>query len=167
MGSIPRLLSAAVHFRGLPFDTSHTISSTERPASVRCTEKPEHGPCWTDAHVRARARTHNSGRAEFHSDDISRSWLSPAIRMNGMWIHRTNNWILVKAMQALLAKGAISHNTQLVGISYDARTGRHALINTRKRRYYASERSGEARTGGALVLPAWGAIASRLGSRNS
>src|SRR5579884_2755957 len=56
--------------------------------------------------------------------------------------HRTNNWIVVKAMQELLREGKLSRDTQLVvDVVYGAMPGRHAPYRYEK---YVLHVSGEA-----------------------
>lgn len=53
--------------------------------------------------------------------------------------HRTNNWIVVKAMQELLHEGRLSRNTQLiVDVSYGPIPGRHAPYRYQKVHLYVS-----------------------------
>lgn len=53
--------------------------------------------------------------------------------------HRTNNWIVVKAMQELLHQGRLSRNTQLiVDVSYGPVPGRHAPYHYQKVHLYVS-----------------------------
>ena len=53
--------------------------------------------------------------------------------------HRTNNWIVVKAMQELLHQGVISQDTKLVvDVSYGPIPGRHAPYHYEKQTFYVS-----------------------------
>jgi hypothetical protein len=53
--------------------------------------------------------------------------------------HRTNNWIVVKAMQELLGAGAIPRDTKLVvDVSYGPMPGRHAPYKYEKQMLYVS-----------------------------
>jgi LmbE family N-acetylglucosaminyl deacetylase len=53
--------------------------------------------------------------------------------------HRTNNWIVVKAMQEMLREGTISHDTKLlVDVVYGALPGRHAPYRYEKDTFYVS-----------------------------
>jgi LmbE family N-acetylglucosaminyl deacetylase len=53
--------------------------------------------------------------------------------------HRTNNWIVVKAMQELLHEGHLSRNTKLlVDVSYGPVPGRHAPYHYQKAPLYVS-----------------------------
>ncbi len=53
--------------------------------------------------------------------------------------HRTNNWIVVKAMQELLREGVISRDTRLVvDVSYGPMPGRHAPYEYEKQTLYVS-----------------------------
>ncbi len=53
--------------------------------------------------------------------------------------HRTNNWIVVSAMQELLRQGVITRDTKLiVDVAYRAKPGRHAPYQYRKEHLYVS-----------------------------
>ncbi len=53
--------------------------------------------------------------------------------------HRTNNWLVVEAMQELLRGGKLSRDTQLlVDVSYGAKAGRHAPYHFEKDTFFAS-----------------------------
>lgn len=53
--------------------------------------------------------------------------------------HRTNNWIVVKAMQEMLREGTISRDTKLlVDVVYGALPGRHAPYHYEKNTFYVS-----------------------------
>ncbi len=53
--------------------------------------------------------------------------------------HRTNNWIVVKAMQEMLGEGRLSRETELlVDVAYGAQPGRHAPYQYEKRHLFVS-----------------------------
>ncbi len=53
--------------------------------------------------------------------------------------HRTNNWIVVKAMQELLAEGKLPRDTELlVDVAYGAQPGRHAPYRYQKEGLFVS-----------------------------